>query len=139
MIVKAFQTYLESKTAVTNLVGTRIYPRHLPRDNTTYPVLTHQLISNNHLHVIGSAAGQSTARVQVDCWGLKLADVETLAEAVRGILQGYSGKMGTVDVGFVMLVNDMDMHESPKDASEQWLYRRVMDFTVKYGESVPTF
>ena len=139
MIVKAFQTYLETVAGITALVSTRIYPRHLPRDTTTYPVLTHQLISNIHGHVLGGAAGITTATVQVDCWGLKLSDVETLAEAVRVALQGFMGSMGSVSVHFVSIENEHDQHEAPKDASETWLYRRVIDVQVKYAESVPTF
>lgn len=139
MIVKAFQTYLESISGITAKVSTRIYPHHLPKTPKTYPVITHQLVDNDHLHHIGSASGSSTARIQVDCWGQTMADVETLAEAVRAALQGYSGAMGAITVSFVQLAGERDLHEPPKEGSNQWLYRRSMDFQVKYKESVPTF
>lgn len=136
MIVKAFQTYLETVAGITSLVTTRIYPHHLPRGVSTYPVLTHQLISADHNHVLGGAGGQNIVRIQVDCWGKTLSDVETLAEAVRQI-DGYSGTMGAVSVFFTMILSEHDQHESPKNASEQWLYRRVIDVQVKYAESIP--
>ena len=138
MIVKALQTYLEAQSGVTNIVSTRIYPHHLPPNNTTYPVLTHQMISNNHDHNLDGAAGNTVARVQIDCWGLKLSDVETLAEAVRNVLQGYSGAMGTVDVGFVQLLNELDLSESPKDASSVYLYRRMQEYSIKHAETIPS-
>lgn len=137
MIIKGLQTYLETVGGITELVADRIYPHHLPRDVSTYPVLTHQVISLNHLHVLGGAAGQVTARVQLDCWSRSLSDMEILTEAVRQSLDGFSGTMGTISVFFCMILLEHDQHESPKDSSQKWLYRRVIDVGIKYAETIP--
>lgn len=131
-IVKGLQTFLEAQSTITSVVGTRIYPQHLPR-NSSYPCLTHQLVSRTYGHHLSGVTGLSTARVQVDCWGEKLSDVETLAEAVRVALDGYFGTIGDVTVAFVQLDNEQDLSEAPQDESEQWLYRRTQDYLIKHG------
>ena len=138
LIVKELQTHLEAQSGITNLVGTRIYSHHLRRDTATYPLITHQLVGNDHEHMLSGAAGIASARFQIDCWGLKMSDVEALAEQVRLAMQGYQGTMGSTCVKFTLFLNEFDLSESPKDASEQWLYRRVLEFQVKYAESIPS-
>jgi|GEM_PF-1860067 len=131
--------YLFSVTAITDLVGDRIYPHHLPQGQNTFPVLTFQRISTSHDHTLTEAAGMCYARVQIDCWSKgSLNTALELAEAVRQALHGFRGDMEGTSVAFITLLNDGDMHEAPTDASDTWLYRRTQDWRIKYAETVPT-
>lgn len=133
-------TYLASVSAITDLVDDRIYPHHLPQGVATYPVLTFQTISRTHDHTLTAAAGMCQARVQVDCWCKgSLQTAMSLAEAVRQAMHGFIGDMEGTNVAFVQLDSDRDMHESPEDGSDTWLYRRTQDWLIKYTETVPTF
>lgn len=125
-------SYLSGRTGITALVSSRIYPHHLPQSVSTFPVLTFQQISNNHLHHLDSAAGVTVARVQVDCWGNTLSSVESLGEAVRAALQGYMGVMGTTVIHFVQLDSEQDLHELGLEGSDEWIYRRSQDYLIKY-------
>ena len=132
--------YLFSVTAITDIVGDRIYPHHLPQGQTTFPVLTFQRISTVHDHTLTEAAGMCQARIQFDCWSK--GSVETafqLAEAVRQALHGYRGNMEGTSVAFVQLAMEKDMHEAPSDGSDTWKYRRIQDWLFKFHETVPTF
>lgn len=131
-------SYLNTITGITDLVGDRIYPHHIPQEQSEFPLLTFQRISTTHDHVLTGAAGMAQARFQFDCWGLTPDDVSELAEACRQALQGFIGTMEGTEVFFIKLDNDFSMDEAPEDGSDQWLYRRVMDFFIKYRESIPT-
>lgn len=135
---KAVYTYLTSKSAITDLVGTRVYPHHLPQSNTVYPALTIQLIDSQHVHHLQGASGVATARVQIDCWSDMLSEVVTLAEAVRNAMQGFSGTMDGVNVHFIQLAGTRNVHEAPQDGSDNWTYRKTCDYMIKYTESLPS-
>ncbi|WP_339684233.1 tail completion protein gp17 [Gimesia maris] len=139
MIEKALYQYLSDQTSITDITGTRIYPHHLPQSVTSYPVLTITLVSNSHGHHLTSASGETTARVQLDSWSESLSDAVSLAEAVRGELQGFSGTMDTVTIHFIQLDNEQNLSEPPIDASDDWMYRKSQDFLVKYSETIPSF
>src|SRR3954471_12286268 len=116
----SFYSYLSSINAITDLVGTRLYPHHLPQPTTqaahVYPVLTFQTISVNHDHTLDAAAGVAQARIQVDCWSRNPAGALTLAETVRQQLHGFMGNMRGTEVFYVMLDNEMSLDEPPADA-----------------------
>ena len=137
MLAELFKVF-SSDSTITNIVGNRVFPHHLPQSNLTLPVLTYQLISNTHDYTLENAYGVARARVQVDCWGDTLATVESLAEAVRQTIQGAHGMMGSTYVHFIQLDDEQDMHELIED-SDKWLYRRTQDYLIKYCESVPTW
>lgn len=127
-------TKLKNTSAITALCGTRIYPHHIPQSATVFPILTFQIISNNHLHHLDGGAHQATARVQIDCWGRKVSDIDQLGEAVRVALQGFMGVFGSTTIHFVTLDNEQDLHEAPVDGSDDWIFRRSADYLIKYKE-----
>jgi len=129
--------YLTSKAAITAIVGARLYPHHLPQSVTVFPVLTFQQISNSHSHHLDSATGVAVARVQVDSWGISLASVESLGEAVRASLQGFTGNMEGSVIHFIQLESEQDLHELGLGGSDDWIFRRSQDYLIKYAESVP--
>lgn len=138
-IEEAIYSHLSDSTSVSALVSTRIYHGHLPQSQTTYPVLTISLISNVHGHHLKAATGETTARIQIDCWATTMADVTTLAEAVRQQLQGFRGTLDTVEVHFIQLLDERNLSEAPADGSDAWLYRKSCDYQLHFAESIPQF
>jgi len=136
MIEQSLYQYLSGIEAITNIVGTSIYHHHLPQ-SAEFPVLTFQLISSRHEHDLLGAAGIVTARYQVDCWSYSLSEAATMAEAVRQALQGFSGDMEDTEILFIVLDDQNNLDEAPKDGSDNWLYRREQDYLIKYRESIP--
>lgn len=76
-------------SAVTALVGTRVYRLMFPQ-SPTWPAIRVTLVDSHRRHTLTQANGLQRARVQVDCTteaaaGVDaLADVTTLASAVVG-------------------------------------------------------
>lgn len=143
-IETAFFTYLSSKSAITDLVGTNIWKGHLPQsyataDVWTSPAITFSKVSEVHDHNLDGGSGCARARIQVDCWASTAAVAENIAEQIRLVLQGYAGSIGSVTATSVILDNVLSLPEPPVDGSSKWRYHEICDFLVIYRESKPQF
>ena len=137
MVEASIYAYLNSKTSITDIT-TNIVIGHIAEDATEYPILTFQPISTVHDHTRAGAAGVATTRMQFDCWSDSKLESIQLAEALRQVMHGYIGTMGTQHIAFCKLENEITLDEKPT-AGENWLYRRSVDYMITYSESVPTF
>lgn len=139
-ILSDLRTYLKSKTAVTNLVGTgdaaRIY-FHDAKEGATLPFIILEIFegeSNEHLTGI---SGICSNRVQVDCYGVTGAAAYNLAEAVRlAPLQMYRGNMDTSKVNNVTSnVSYRRGFDPPVTGSAQKRYWVSRDYVITYTEA----
>lgn len=88
--------------AVTALVGTRIYNLVLPSNLDTFPAVRVQRISDVEVTHLRGVGALHTARVQVDAFGLSLADVLDVDSAACSGLLGYSGLVDDVVVRSIL-------------------------------------
>ena len=131
------RTYLLAQATITAIVGSSgVYCGNVPQAAAT-PLLLVSRVAGEHGHHLDGGAGYCTARVQVDCYSTTYVAAAALAEAVRLKMQGYRGAMGTTTVSSVMLESDLDQSDPPTDASDSWLYRRILDFGILY-QNTPT-
>jgi hypothetical protein len=133
-----FVTYLLTKSAITDLVGTRIFVDKLPESITTRPSVTAQRISTVHQRHLGGESGIATDRIQVDVWGATSATTDAVAEAIRIAIDGQ----GPLTMGTTAVVRPFDDGESSSystsvDASDQGEHRVTQEWIVWYAESTP--
>jgi hypothetical protein len=134
------RTYLCSKSTITAIIGTnpkRVYATVLP-EKAVLPAITYATVSANHGHLLLYGAGYCLSRIQINCW----SDVDqkttlTLSEAVRQVLQGFDGTMGTTAVQSVVLKNEQDLYEPPVDGKALGTFCRAVDYMFRFTESVP--
>lgn len=136
-ILQSIRTRLLSQTAVTDIVGTRIHPQWRPQDGAL-AAITLQRISEDHVHNLEGGAGLARPRIQVDCWSSKYSEAQSLGEAVREALQGFTGTVDSVTIHSCLLDNRADLFEPPKDGSDKGIYHIALDFQLIYGESIPS-
>jgi hypothetical protein len=79
---------LRATTAVTALVGSRIYPSRLPYV-APMPAITYQLISAVRMQGLRGPTGLADPRVQVNCWADTYTGAKVLAREVRRALDGF--------------------------------------------------
>ena len=132
------KTHLEAQTGITNLVSTRIFGIKRPQKNRTLPAITYERLSGGHDHTLSSAAGSAMPRFRIHCWATTYVGADTLAEAVRNEMQGFSGAMGSTTTHSVILEDESDEYEDPEDASDQGVYGIALDYLIRYVESLPT-
>jgi len=139
------RTYLLSKSSITNLVGTRVFPDYIPQKNSTYPAIVYQIISDTPEHTLAGAAGYTGTRVQLDVYAATSLVRAQVVEALRNVLQGFPPTstltMGTTDslVSSVRYANSFDIYEPPQDSSDTGLFRNSTDYWFRLKRTSPTF
>ena len=124
-------TYILGTTAISDLVGARMYPLKMPQ-SPTLPLLVYQRISGPREHDADGAAGLANPRIQIDAWAITYGGAKALATVVRKRIDGYSGDMGSpaVEAIFIHLLNDRDFYD---DVTELW--RVSMDYEIMHVEA----
>lgn len=135
-IKAALYTYLTAQSAVTSVVGQRVYPQQAPM-NAQLPYITYQRIADPVQHHFEEATALASPTIQFDCWAKSDVEMQSVSEALRNVLDGFRGTMATVDVRSTALVSQDDTIERPDDGSEQSTFRTTMDFDIWYARAVP--
>jgi hypothetical protein len=133
----AIRTHLLTKSAVTDLVGTRIYPAVFP-EGVTFPAVRYTMVSQFRESVVSGNSGIVEAGVQVDTYAATHIQSNQIGEAIRDALQNFSGSAGTVHVWSVTVTGGSELYETPLDADDEGLYRVINDYQFMFEESVPT-
>lgn len=137
-ITKALRTRLLAVSGVTDLVGTRIYPQWTPQ-NATLPAVVYQFIYGDNVGHMGAPSGLASARIEYACFADLQTTAFTVAEAIRTALDGWNGTVDSVEVHEIRLDSRYDEVEAPGAATDQATYVHIIDFSVWYAETVPTF
>lgn len=133
MIHEAIRTRLTSVSAVTALVGTRVYPGILPQ-NPKMPAIVYQRIGEVRDSVMGVDSGVVFADVQVSAWATTLTAARDLANEVRKALQRYKGTPSGSGTE-ILLVLIGDVRDMDPDLVDGLLLQRVdVDLKVSYRE-----
>ncbi len=132
------RTYLLSKSAVTTVVGTRVFPNFIPEKNTSYPVIVYAVVSQVPAHNLAGGAGYAETRIQLDVYCKTAVERDSLTEILRNELQGFAGTMGSSTVSSVVYRNAIDLYEPPIDSSDVGLFRNSTDYWIRHSQSVPS-
>jgi hypothetical protein len=137
----AIRTYLLSKSAVTTLVGTRIYS-DIVEQNATLPAIAMSKISTRHDHTLSDMAGLAHCRLQFDCYADTAtggrATANSIAETIRATgICAIKGTYTSVDIRGVRLEsgqrNEIDY---ARDDSDDHRYVTSFDLEVDYTETI---
>lgn len=142
-IEEGLVTYLRSVSAITAVVGQRIYPRLVPQGNqsgSNLPAITYQMVSGNPLQSLSGSSGFTTERIQLNCWALDDSTARSLRELLRLNLDGYAGLMGTVTAYAVLVESKGAL---PFRASEETDARRqyghFIEIAIQCEEAKPAY
>lgn len=131
-ILSSMTAWLLQQTAITSVLEARIYPMAIPAGTTNSPTqmpcMTYQLIDEP---VVTTHDGRSTytARIQIDTFGGSYKSARGLADAVQGVLHGFRGAWGSLEIGGVFRKRKQDLIEP-----DSGLFRVSQDFIVNYHE-----
>jgi hypothetical protein len=139
----ALRTYLLTKTSVTNLVASRIYPQVVPQkkeaSDVAYPAIAYTRLGGDRTRSLGGANGQVMSSVQFSCFSYDYDTSEAVAEALRNVLECFQGTFDTTTVQgvFVEPPNDLDI---PNQAADGLTIHQVMvSADIWFEEAVPTY
>lgn len=133
-------TYLKTKTAITDLVGSgsaaRIYYGDA-RQGVALPFIVMRVFDGESQEHLTGISGLATNRIEINCYGSTTSQAYNLAEAVRlAPLQKYRGTMGTTYVNEVAspqgYARDFDQ-PTQGDNAKRFVFTR--DYFLHYQEA----
>lgn len=126
-------------TAITAVIGARLYPAGGTPTSATLPFAVYQKISNEHHRWQGGRSNLACPRIQVDCYGALQKDASDLAELFRLTFDSFIGDMGdpadSTAVRLMILEDDREFYEPPSDGSQKGAWRVSMDFLIWHVEA----
>lgn len=127
--IRVVNAQLKATSAVTTLVGTRIYSSRMPT-GTALEAIRLAETGQSHDHLMGADSGVIAERVQVDSYGNTVAEAKALGAAVKAALNRQSGTIGTITVQDIAIENEMDMYEEDASQEGSRVYRVMQEYTV---------
>jgi hypothetical protein len=117
-------TYLET----VPLAGGRVHAMKLPQD-PTLPALVFIRVSTMPTYSHSGFSNFTEARFQISCWAATYMAARQLAAQVRTALDGYSGAMGTTQIGHCLCASDRDIYEP-----EPQRFHAPLDYMIGYKD-----
>lgn len=141
-LLQGLYQYLQTQTAVTDIVSDRVYPDQAP-SNTTLPYITFYQQDSEKPRNLESASALALDTISLLIYGNSRLSVQTLSEALRNALHGrknvdFPQTSGSLDVRSISWLGQTDSYEPPTDASEQAAYVRQIDLLIVWVETKPT-
>jgi hypothetical protein len=127
-----FIAYLGNVSAISALVGSRIYPQRLPQA-VTFPAIYYSQVSAVRVYSLSGETGRARRRITLNIVAATQSSADAIAQAVRGAISGWTGGwMADTFVGSILLDNEYDFFE--EDAGTVGVYRIAQDYIVAHLE-----
>jgi hypothetical protein len=123
---------LTANTNVSAIVSTRVYPMVAPR-SAAMPLLTYERASTDEIGIMSGVDGALTVHLSVDCWGTTYLGARSAADAVEGVLNGYSNTASDPVVIMVRREGERDIVEPPEAAEDKPLFRVSQDWAIEHA------
>lgn len=95
-IVKLLSDDLKVSSLVSSSAGPKIYMGIKPQDEPGAAIILHSLDASEDPPIYG-ASSHSKGTLQIDCWDDSYLASAQLADAIRSVLNGFSGTVQTGD------------------------------------------
>ena len=127
MVEPGFRTLLATDTAVTAVVGDRIYQQVKPQDAPS-PCIVLTRVSTSYIRQINGVAGATRGRMQVDVFGPSYQVAKELAEKVRSRLDRFTGDVAGTRFKYVLADDERDLPAAPLEGQATPLFAVSIDF-----------
>lgn len=135
------QTYLLSKAAITNIVGTTgVYWLRAPQ-RVDYPFIVFFRVSTDRSEASDASeyAGYVETTYQFDCYDSGGSDALTAAEALRTTLgEIEKTTIGSTYVQAIVMDSEREFATPPDYGKEETLDRVMFEARIVYNETVPS-
>lgn len=116
----------QAVSAVTDLVGDRLYPLQQPQDGA-YPSVTYQLIAGRQQAAMGVDATVAHELFQFNAWATTYDGARAVIEALRTAFKRFRGTVATIEVLDVFLQGKQQLYEE-----EIRLHHHTLDLEFHY-------
>lgn len=132
VIEEGIKNLLLADPGVAALIGTRITALILPPDSTCYPALTFQNISSPPPQFTLDGHEVDYMRLQFDAFGTSYGDAKRVLNAVRNVLNAFSGALSDGSrILFAYEAQSIDHFEN-----NTRVYRALSEYVIEFVDSV---
>lgn len=132
--------YLGSISALSSLVGDRIYPNWVTDARQPRPYIVFTVASNENVDHLRDPSALVRQMVQFDIWGDVADDTWAVQTQLRKALDGYYGTMNSnTAVREARLQNILENVDGPNDGGEEPYHRLTMDVIFWYRRDTQGF
>lgn len=118
--------------------GITITPGHLPQGSTSGCFFV--MVAESVRYTLARAAGLTFRSYQFSSLSTVALDTIMAESAMRKLLSGYRGMMGTTFVSSCRLVNVLDLpYEANVTGNDDGTYHRAAEYRIGIKEAIPTF
>lgn len=129
MIEKALFQKLSTTSAITAIVGSRIFPVFLP-EKTVLPAIVFLRVSTTGAAISHTkSSGKLTSNFEVGCYGKDIQVAKNLAKLVRSALSGFSGTVAGIVIHRAEVENEFDDYDF-----ETGLYTVPVEVSLTHDE-----
>jgi len=132
-IEEAIFDLMRSSLTLNGIIESRIYPEVVPQ-NTALPAVYYTQIAGPRQHTLGSSDDMVPSRWQFTIVGTTYAELRTISDAIRLILDSFSGTVGDVVVQCSHLIDENDLTDIRPGTDKLRRYTKAMDFNIWYNE-----
>lgn len=134
-VVSAVRSFLLGRSAVTDVIGQRMYLDVL-KQKATLPAATIYKTSEEHDHLISRRSGFVKTRLKIECFSLSRLTSNALAEAIyKSGIDELKGTSSGVNIRGVV-IDDGQRNYTIQDADggDDHIYVTQFDISVSYQE-----
>lgn len=141
MIEFALATYMATRTAITDVVGTTngIFGDKAPQKKEP-PFIVYQQMGGDKFYHTRGASGLAEAAIQITCRANTYVKTHQLYEILRNELDGYSGTWATTSIRGAFLSEPENVSvPASNQGSDASQYALQGTLVVHYFRTAPTF
>lgn len=125
---------LTSQTAVSSLVGSRVYP-HVAPSGATLPLIIYERTAVERPQALSGNVGAPLITLQLTTHGTSYTSVKQIARAVRLAVDGWTGTTAGVTIQRSTLVTELDGISMPADDQMLPYYNVQQTFEFRVNET----
>jgi hypothetical protein len=125
---------LTSQTAVSQYIGSRVYPLLAPT-GTPLPLVIYQRTAVERPQSLAGNVGNPVVTLQLTTYGTSYTSVKTIARAVRLAVDGWTGTTASVTIQRTTLQTESDGVELPQDDQMLPYYSVQQSFEFRINEA----
>lgn len=125
---------LTSQTAVSSLIGSRVYPLIAPM-GTPLPLVVYQRTAVERPQSLAGNVGNPVVTLQLTTYGTSYTSVKAIARAVRLAVDNWTGTTAGVTIQRTTLVTEADGVDMPADDQMLPYYNVAQTFEFRINEA----
>lgn len=132
------RSYLLSKSSITTLVGSRIYPQEAPQ-GAVYPRIIYQETGGERDRTLDGANRLTKTSFDLTAQSQDGDNAKAISDALANVLDVYQGQMARTTVQGVFVTANSDNLIPPDGADEKSVKESSISIDLWYESAVPTY